>query len=160
MKTPERILTEHTLGEITFDTGIPGTLYTVFSPDGFGDLVWYIRNLAYDIDAENPSSKLAELEKALRISDLHEDFRKLRFAMQQLKWTWSQRKTWLNLFCHTENLVCYESKNELKMALRWIYIRAIDASMQKCEFPSPTDWLSQSKVAAAREIAEFEEMVK
>lgn len=155
MKTPERILTEHTLGEITFDTGLPGTRYTVFTRDGFDGLSYYIKVLAYDNgDGSGPvSSEFAHI-------DLTEEFRRLKFAMEQLKWSGYQKRDWLDAFCKPENLSHYESVVEVGTALRWFYIRAVQSALNKCAFPGPSDWLAQSKVAAAREIAEFEELVK
>lgn len=155
MKTLERILTEHALDEVTFDTGLPGTRYTVFTKEGFEDIAYYIKVLAYDNgDGSGPvSSEFAHI-------DLVSELRKIKFAMDQLKWPNSKKEGWLASFCKSENLVHYESVEEIRTALRWTYVRAIWSAVAKCAFPAPTDWLSQSKVAASREIAEFEEMVK
>jgi hypothetical protein len=161
MKTPERILTEHALGEITFDSGLTGTLYTVFSREGFDNFVFYMRHLAYyEADPNNPSSLFADLNQHLRMFDLRDSFKKLRFGMEQLKWTRAQQKDWIEGFCKAENLSRYESADELRTALKWTYVRSVQSFVLKCAFPGPTDWLTQSKIAAAREIEESEELVK
>lgn len=155
MKTPERILTEHALGEITFDLGIKNVSYCVFSNEQFVELANCIKLSAYP---ESMPSRLITL--TIHLGDLEARFKELRFAFERLRWMPAQSNEWINAFCKPDHLAHYESRDELSTAMRWHYIRVINAALKECEIPAPTDWLRQSKTAAAREIAEFEELVK
>lgn len=154
MKSPERVLTEHALDEIIFDPGIPGLRYCVFSRHDFVGLCTNIRHMAYNgaFDAGDRETKFMAL-----LEELRDKFRKIRFAFERLGRSPSHANEWIAEFCNPMNLIYYESREEVEEALDWCYVRGVHASLSKCEMPSPRDWLSQSKVAARREIAEFNE---
>lgn len=154
MKTPEQVLTEHTIDEILFDAGIRGVSRCVFTTAEFNKLANNIKALAYG--AEKANGAVTSL--LVHLGEIESECLSLRVSFSMLNWTAQQANAWFLEFCKPENLVYYESKDEIVKSLVWVRVRCVQASLHKCVVPEPTDWRFQSKVAAAREIKEFEEL--
>lgn len=152
MKSPERVLTEHTTDEITFDPGIPGLHCCVFSREGFTDLCTRIRHMGYNgaFDRADRQSKFMAL-----LEELRDKFRKIRFAFEMLGRSPSHANEWIAGFCDPSHLVYFESRIDVEEALDWFYMRGVRAGLYSQAMPQPRSWITEASDQARRDIAEF-----